>query len=256
MESKLIDSTTSIATLIDTIVSLPRNPPSLYIDLEGINLSTEGDVSILPLMLYPQKGVYLIDIHVLNMAAFTTPGTGGKTLRSILESSVTPKVFFDVRNDSNILYFRYGIALRCVEDIQLMECASRADTGLSPKKFVHGLLKCIQSDAPITLQQKQTWKAAKDAGTRLLAPEQGGSYAVFKSRPLREEIKAYCVQDVQILPILRQTYCNRLQPVWKTKVDAETTAWVQLSQTAAYRLNDSNNAFSPWRDFQPSSIFY
>ena len=87
-------------------------------------------------------------------------GKGEKTLQSILESAVVPKVFFDVRNDFEPLYAHFGIALQCVQDVQLMEVASR----LGPKKFVSGLPKCIERDAPITLQEKQTWKAVKDTG--------------------------------------------------------------------------------------------
>ena len=253
MKSNLIDSTTSIAKLIDTIANLPSNPPSLYLDLEGINLSRQGSISILQLMLYPQKDVYLIDIHVLGSVAFTTPGSGGKTLQGILESPIVPKVFFDVRNDSNALFFHYGIALQGVQDIQLMECASRPGMGLS-RKFVHSLLKCIETDAPITWQQKQTWRAAKDAGAMLFAPDKGGSYAVFNARPLKEEIRAYCVQDVQFLPILHQTYCHRLQPDWRTKVDAETIARVQSSQRLDYQPHGSDKAFSPWRYFQAPSL--
>lgn len=246
MESNLIDSKNALATLIDTIVNLPNNPPSLYLDLEGINLSREGSISILQLMLYPQKDVYLIDIHILGSMAFTTPGSGGKTLQTILESPNIPKVFFDVRNDSNALFFHYGIALQGVQDLQLMECASRPGIGSSSKRLVHSLLKCIQTDAPITSQQKQTWQAAKDAGAMLFAPERGGSYTVFNARPLREEIKAYCVQDVQFLPMLRQIYCSRLQPAWKTKVDAETIARVHSSQTMAFQPHGIHKALSPW----------
>ena len=286
MESTLIDSKESLATLIDTVVNLPSNPPSLYLDLEGINLSRHGFISIMQLMLYPQMDIYLIDIHILGSMAFTTPGSGGTTLRSILESPNIPKVFFDVRNDSNALFFHHGIALQGVQDIQLMEYASRPYIRASTKKLVHGLHKCIQTDAPITLQQKQTWKAAKDAGIMLFAPDRGGSYAVFNDRPLKKEIKAYCsyfpipsylcsiqsgaprhrlgtpvlphesrmltwnnttgVQDVQFMPILRQTYCNRLQPAWKTKVDAETMVRVHSSQTKAYQPHGDHKALSPW----------
>lgn len=254
MNSTLIDSKNSLATLIDTMVNLPSNPPSLYLDLEGINLSRHGSISILQLLLYPQMHVYLIDIHILDSMAFTTPGSEGTTLKSILESPTVPKVFFDVRNDSNALFFHHSIALQGVQDIQLMECASRVGIHGSSKRLLNGLQKCIQHDAPITQQQKQTWAAAKEAGKKLFAPERGGSYAVFDDRPLREEIKAYCVQDVQFMPVLRQTYCNRLQPAWKTKVAAETLARVQLSQTMAYQPHGGDKALSPWQEGQAPSL--
>lgn len=252
MEFTLVDSSTSIATLIDSIVNLPSIPPSLYVKLEGIDLSRQGHISILQLNSYPQKHVYLIDIHVLGGVAFKTPGTGGETLQSILESPIIPKVFFEVGNDSNALFFHYGIALQGVEDIQLMECASRASTGPLPKDFARGLLECIESDdAPIDLDEKMTWKAANDADTTLFAPEQGGPFAFYNGRPLKRDIKEYFVRNVQFLPILRQTYCNRLQPDLRAKVDAETMDRVQLSQTTDYLPNRSDKGFSPWWDFRP-----
>lgn len=253
MTVTLVNSPISVATLIDDIVNLPSNPPALYLDLEGVNLSRQGSISILQLMLYPQNKVHLIDIHVLKAAAFTTPGSGGQTLKSILESPIVPKVFFDVRNDSDALFAHYGIALQGVQDVQLMECASRAGAG-KPNGYLNGLQKCIQYDAPITPQQKQRWTAVKDAGKALYDPEKGGSFAVFNVRPLDEKIEAYCVQDVQFLPLLRQRYCSLLQPIWKTKVDAATTARVRSSQESGYQPQGEHKKYSPWVDDFVSSI--
>lgn len=63
--SSFIDSTASISTLIDDIIDLGTNPPSLYFDLEGIRLSREGSISILQLLAHPKDHVYLIDVHFL-----------------------------------------------------------------------------------------------------------------------------------------------------------------------------------------------
>jgi hypothetical protein len=35
----IVDSRSSIATLVDTLSNLPTEPPSLCVDLEGVNLS-------------------------------------------------------------------------------------------------------------------------------------------------------------------------------------------------------------------------
>ncbi|KAL8948658.1 MAG: hypothetical protein Q9222_005169 [Ikaeria aurantiellina] len=92
----------------------------------------------------PLDCTYLIDIHTLGGRAFTTidPNTA-QTLKAILESDGIPKVFFDVRNDSDALYAHYGIKLAGIKDLQLMELATRAFN----KKFVNGLSKCIDKDA-------------------------------------------------------------------------------------------------------------
>jgi exonuclease 3'-5' domain-containing protein 1 len=43
----LVDTSTGISDLIDIIANLPNSPPSLYLDLEGIQLSRHGSISIL-----------------------------------------------------------------------------------------------------------------------------------------------------------------------------------------------------------------
>lgn len=88
-----------MAMLVDRLDDLPADPPSLYINLEGPELSREGSVSPTPILLLPKNHVYLISVYNLNKAAFTTAGKDGKTLRNTLESAIIPKVFSDVRND-------------------------------------------------------------------------------------------------------------------------------------------------------------
>ena len=46
------------------------------------------------------------------------------SLKAILESPKTPKVFFDVRMDSDALYALFGVKLAGIIDLQLMEVAS------------------------------------------------------------------------------------------------------------------------------------
>jgi exonuclease 3'-5' domain-containing protein 1 len=120
-----VATTTELSSLLIIIKDLPTSPPSLYIDLEGEKLSRNGRISLLTLYALPINTVYLIDIHALGAAAFTTPAhtisttaaneepSSAKltptlepivTLKSILESPTIPKVFFDVRNDSDALF--------------------------------------------------------------------------------------------------------------------------------------------------------
>ncbi|KAF4631822.1 hypothetical protein G7Y89_g6308 [Cudoniella acicularis] len=39
MASDLVDTYTAVAELIDVLINPPTSPPSLYVDLEGVNLS-------------------------------------------------------------------------------------------------------------------------------------------------------------------------------------------------------------------------
>jgi len=242
--SSFIDSTASISTLIDDIIDLGTNPPSLYFDLEGIRLSREGSISILQLLAHPKDHVYLIDVHFLKSTAFTTAGSSGKTLKDILESPTIPKLCFDVRNDSDALFHHFRIALEGIQDVQLMENASRGPGG--SKRLLNGLAKCIENDAPITMQEKQSWKAVKERGASVFAPEKGGSYEVFNDRPLNQDILGYCVQDVQFLPHLWRTYSARLSAFWRNKMEDETKNRVLESRSETYEPHGSNRTLGPW----------
>ena len=243
--SSLVDSAASVATFLDSLVNLPTDPPSLYLDLEGEKLSRHGSISLIEILVHPQSRVYLIDVYSLQGAAFTTAGRDGKTLKDILESATVPKVFFDVRNDSDALFAHFGIALQGVQDVQLMENASRYGPA-SRKRLLSGLAKCIELDAPISYQEKQVWAATKKAGLELFDPVHGGSYQVFNARPLTDAITRYCIQDVTFLPQLRSRYWDRLDLAWKNKVGTETRARVLSSQSPTYQPHGAHKALGPW----------
>ena len=80
---------------------------------------------------------------------------------------------------------------------------------------------------------------------KLFAPERGGSYDVFNVRPLPDDIKEYCVQDVQFLPKLWVQYQRKISPSWAKKVITETTNRVILSQTASYDGRGKWKALAP-----------
>ncbi|KAI1812342.1 ribonuclease H-like protein [Poronia punctata] len=227
--SGLIDTTPGIALMVDEIYNLPCSPPSLYIDLEGVNLSRHGTLSILQIHVRTTSQNYLVDIKTLGHEAFLTPGMHSATtvtLKSILESRTIPKVFFDVRCDSDALFSHYNIRLQGIQDLQLMEFATRQ----TRKSFISGLKKCIDMDLPMTEKERRDWMTVKDDGVKLFAPEKGGSYEVFNQRPLPDKIRAYCIQDVHFLPRLWDFYNRKLSPAWRAKVADATEARVEQSQ--------------------------
>lgn len=122
-----------------------------YIDVEGINLSRHGSVSILQLLVHPRKQTFLLDVHTLGAKAFTKAGTNGQSMKDILESDSIPKAFFDVRNDSDALFHLFGINLAGVQDIQLMELATRTIS----KRCVNGLSKCMERDCDSSLDSSE-----------------------------------------------------------------------------------------------------
>jgi exonuclease 3'-5' domain-containing protein 1 len=152
--------------------------------LEGIGLGCHGFISILSLYIAPTKKTYLIDIHSLGEAAFSTTTNSGTSLKTVLESSTIPKVVFDICNDSDALFSLFQISVDGIKDLQLMELAFRTGS----RKFVSGLAKCIEKESPISTAAKTEWRLTKERGRRLFAPEKGGCYDIFNERPLKPEI--------------------------------------------------------------------
>jgi len=228
---------------------------TLYIDLEGINLSRNGSISLLTIFVESLNTTALFDIHTLRASAFTTPYInlqGVYTLKSILENPNIKKAFFDVRNDSDALFTHYGIALQGIIDLQLHELACRPGD-VYHKRFVSGLSRCIQNDLSLSTLHKREWQSCKDAGCKLFAPEKGGRYEVFNERPLRKELETYCVSDVTLLPALQGVYQKRMDglPVtsrakWRLRIESATLERVKESHSQGYVPNGRHKAKGPW----------
>ncbi|KAF8853483.1 hypothetical protein BDZ45DRAFT_677608 [Acephala macrosclerotiorum] len=254
---KFIDNITNLADFLSILLTPPATPtslPTLYLDLEGRELSRTGTISLLTLYHMPTSTTYLIDITTLSHSAFTTPAPAPhstQSLKTILEDASISKVFFDVRNDSDALFFHYKISLKGIIDLQLLELGSRSGP-LYQKRLVSGLARCIAQDANLTIQQKKQWEEVKKTGSSMFAPEKGGSYAVFNARPLKEEIVLYCVQDVTFLPTLFRVYTMRLASrgremgEWKGKIERETVERVRSSQMVGYQPHGKHKALGPW----------
>lgn len=126
MEITVIDTLDALKAFLQILPSTTQSNPSLYIDLEGNNLSRHGTISLITILIPSTSKVYLIDIHTLGAAAFTTfSEPNNVTLQQVLKSKDVEIVFFDVRNDSDALFAHYGIRLQGIKDLQLMELAVR-----------------------------------------------------------------------------------------------------------------------------------
>ena len=189
IETQVVSTKKQMADLLNRLVLLrledksrhPYGRPILYIDIEGVDLCREGSISIFTLLIdngSPTGSVYLIDVHSLGAQAFETAGDEKTTLKDILQNEKIEKIFFDVRNDSDALFAHFGVALKGVEDVQLLESATRTTT--ASRKFLSGLAKCTENNltTPSKFKGLESWKQAKQKGEKMFMAKYGGSYEV------------------------------------------------------------------------------
>lgn len=253
LTSTYIDSPASLAQPLHALTDPKR---SLYVGCKHSHVDGRLTMSILQLFIPHKNHVYLLDVQTLGKTAFTTDihqETGGTTLRSILESLTIQKVFFDVRAASHLLHTHFGIALRNTQDVQLLESASHSSNARA-SRFLLGLRACIQREKHTpSRSEKKNWEAVYQAAARLFDPGLGGSVQAFQDRPLAEEIRAYFVQELQYLPLLRAKYWHRhMARGMAESVATETAARLQISCSANFRANDRALAISPFQD--PSEV--
>ena len=241
----IVDTQESMSAALKSLtVSSASEKPVLYLDLEGINLCRNGSISILQVYQCEEDHVYLIDVHTLGKAAFSTTAKDRvTTFKSVLENPSILKGFFDVRNDSDALYNHFNVYLQGVVDIQLMELQTRTGS----KRLLNGLAKCLEryfTTAHMTVQASE-WHLVKQAGRRLFAPERGGSYEVFNSRPMKQAVVDYCIQDVTLLPQLYDMYAEGLSHAWKVRLDREAVRRVAVCQQQHYLPNGRHKVLAP-----------
>ena len=211
-----LDIEADLQPLLDSIISLPVNPPSLYLGLEEIGQDHDGSHSILSLHIAPNKKTYLIDIHSFGTVAFSTTDCSGTSLRTILESSTIPKVVFDLRNISRTLFGLFRISVDGIKDLQLMELAYRTGS----REFVSSLANCVEKERSTS------------------AVENGERHKVFTKRSLKSDIAEYCKQNVVLLPALFDVYNTKLRlpegTFWRIRVRNTTRDRIKLSQSSGY----------------------
>lgn len=241
MSANVIDTADQVRDLIDVIDNTRPRPAFIFIDIEGVDVSRNGSIAIIQVLVPPEKKVYLVDVHVLKAEAFDTPSNKGLTLRTILESEQMLKVFFDIRNDSDALYNLFNIDVSGIIDLQLLEFATRRIRG----KFVKGLSKCISEGGVLSWQEASQWQECKDQGKKLFAPERGGRYEVFLERPIPPAIVDYCTQDVLCMPELLLGYSRRMDANLGSQVQSETKNRILFSQSPHFNGKGKHMALGP-----------
>lgn len=237
----MIDTAEGVASFVDELFAIETSALTLFVDIEGVDLSRLGSISLIQILARGVEKVFLVDVHTLGKRAFSSPGSNGWTLRAVFESDVISKYFFDVRNDSDALFSLFDIHVDGVRDIQLLELATRRGA----KLHLRGLGECIAKDCLLSPELKRAWLSVKEDTVSRFDPTQGGSYEIFNDRPLSPTVEQYCVQDVQLLPNLAQVYESRINSSWRKKVHVETKRRLQESRLSSYNPHGKDKIYGP-----------
>ena len=231
--------------LVDTLEAcqehmarLAASGGAVAVDFEGANLCRDGELYLAQLAA-ASGPVVLVDVVRLGDRAF---GEGG--LRALLESESVTKLIFDGRADADALYHLHGTKLANVCDLQVI-CARQLDAAAAEEEEAGAAV--AGAGAPTTTSGASKWgtdaagvqkrlsadklpglamamrhcpslqgphgaalAALKRSAADLFVPERGGSYDVWKQRPMPSPIVEYAAADVAHLHAMRAAWGARV----------------------------------------------
>lgn len=252
----MVDTVDSLQACVDEIVSIakpykPGECPDLMLDAEGGNgHGRHNNLNFIQVMSVSADKTWIIDTRVLGQKVMDTPSsTTGRTFGQILEDKSIAKVLWDTRQDSDAIYAHFGIHMRGIHDLQVMEAAVRP--GSRAKAL--GLADAIEQLpkeylSPLTIQ---VWKEIKEDG-RLFCKANGG-YRAFDIRPAAPVLEDYAANDCSVLPILYRCYMNsgckdkklRDEPELMDLVLRASARRVDASLDPDYRGNSESSYLGP-----------
>ena len=191
---------------LELLPALRKDVVELFCDQEGDKLSRYGTLSLLQMTFAHLSTTFVLDVTVLGSAIFMTPGSTGLSLGHILEDPDISKVYFDVRMDSDALFYLFGIHLRGIIDLQLMEVCCRGPLGDRPRLMA--LDRCVLAHLELEWDEEKDWHKAKARGK---AHCRKHGYSQYDVRPLPEALQKYAAQDTMCMPHLYATYLEKLQ---------------------------------------------
>lgn len=162
------------------------------VDFEGVDLCRHGELCIAQLA--TKENVWIVDVHTMGEKAFDD----GR-LRELLESRSVMKIGYDGRADSDALFHLHKTRMTNMYDLQITSCVRQDAEERRRDRFVHGLGKATDVYLRTTGERAPIGEAAKKKGRALFSPDMGGSYDVWKKRPLDPALMEYAAGDVKIL---------------------------------------------------------
>mmetsp|Transcript_10558 Transcript_10558/g.30070 ORF Transcript_10558/g.30070 Transcript_10558/m.30070 type:complete len:249 (+) Transcript_10558:65-811(+) len=209
----LIGNVSSCRRVCSAIIASRKN---VAVDLEGIALSRDGQICLIQLAVDGDPEVKLIDVVSLGQEAFDAGLLG-----SLLSNDTVRKLMYDVRGDADALYHQFKVRIANVVDVQVLYCRT-FDSPSDP--YVKGLGKALSRCPGLTDDQRAELDAVKAAGVRLFAPEKGGSYEVWRQRPLSPALVDYASADV--------AHLHAMYSAWRGAVGEEDTKAITESRMA------------------------
>ncbi|KAK3243690.1 hypothetical protein CYMTET_46671 [Cymbomonas tetramitiformis] len=131
------------------------------------------------------------------------PGELSKICSALILSGEDVAIDFEgvdlCRHDSDALFHLHNTRMTNFYDLQIASCMRQDALEGCRDRFVHGLGKATAEYLRMSGESAQLSEAAKNKGKTLFAPELGGSYDVWKKRPLDPALMEYAAGDVKIL---------------------------------------------------------
>merc|ERR1711964_544767 len=197
-----------------------QSPATIAVDFEGVKLCRHGELCLAQFCLYIDPcTVYVLDVYKMGKDCFTLMNQSGMSIKGIMEDESIRKVWFDPRNDADALYHQFGIESRGIFDLQLAEVAERRSRGLGVR-YVQGLFKTLAAcQHPELTEQHKTFAEKIDIlGKNLFEPDNGGTYEVFRQRPLHPIILVYAAHDARHMLMLYETLMTSLPTGWFQRI--------------------------------------
>ena len=158
-------------------------------DAEGVLLGRNGALTIATFSGIGMEDIYVVDVQALGGARVFAEHL--PSFRAMLESPSVAKITFDCRTDSDALFHQFGVTLRGVLELQVLDQAIRIQKGEAPPMrciyVVNGGVPYLKSMANIS--ERYAVHSAKLTV----------SHALWGKRPLPEAAIEYASADVHVI---------------------------------------------------------
>lgn len=226
-----VKSPKELSSLVKNLHGLPTNTPSIFLDAEWFR----GEkATFLHFFIPSQNTIYRIKIDGQRSVDLSTKNPAEISLSSILESEPIPKVVFDVRRISKALFDQHDLSLGGIQDLQLMELASRH--AKQSKKYVTGLAKCIETEIPESNEVRKRWFESSNV-------DEYHAFNILGHTPRPSMYR------VELFPPLWNTYNERLrQPkneFWHAQSLEQAGSRIIASKKPRFKINDKKNTLGP-----------